>query len=286
MNTVLDDLESSTGSTTSLLRTVVGTSLRRLGGWIAVADLVALASAIDIPEPRARTALSRIKAKGVLVPENREKVPGYALAPDAVAMLDRGDRRIYQPRAMADRDRWCLISYSIPEENRDLRHQLRRRLYWIGCGTVAPALWICPDYLTEEVEEILDQLGLRDNGTVFITDETRSVTAPQVAVARWWDLDSLRALHDKFLASHAEEILALGPTPDPRHAFSTWIRALDTWRVIPYLDPGLPAWLLPEDWPGHRSVPLFLELRERVLPHAHLYVEQITSGAQRGKACV
>ena len=58
-----DDMESSPGSTTSLLRTIVGTSLRRLGGWIAVAHLVALAETVGLPEPRTRTALARIKAK-------------------------------------------------------------------------------------------------------------------------------------------------------------------------------------------------------------------------------
>jgi phenylacetic acid degradation operon negative regulatory protein len=276
MRPMLDDMESSPGSTTSLLRTIVGTSLRRLGGWIAVADLITLMGAIDIPEPRTRTALSRLKAKGLLDPENRNKVSGYALSAAAGPMLARGDRRIFSPRAMADDGRWCLISYSIPEENRDLRHQLRRRLYWIGCGTVAPALWICPEYLTEEVEEILTELGLRGNGTVFLANEVRGVTAPRVAVARWWDLETLRSLHDNFLAAHAEEILALGDAPPPRQAFATWVRALDTWRIIPYVDPGLPLWLLPEDWPGKRSVPLFERLRDTVLPPAHAYVEQVT----------
>jgi phenylacetic acid degradation operon negative regulatory protein len=277
---VLDDLESSPGSTTSLLRTVIGTSLRRIGGWIAVADLIGLARAVGLPEPRTRTALSRIKARGLLRPASRGRVPGYALAAEAVPMLARGDRRIYHPRTMALDERWCLLSYSVPEAHRDLRHQLRRRLSWIGCGSVSPALWICPEHLAGEVEEILGELGLTGNATVFLADEVRGVTDLRDAVARWWDLDALRALHENFLAAHAAEIRALGPTPAPERAFTTWVRGLDTWRVIPYRDPGLPGRLLPGDWPGEHSVPLFLELRDRVLPHAHRYVEQATSATR------
>ncbi|TQS45244.1 PaaX family transcriptional regulator C-terminal domain-containing protein [Cryptosporangium phraense] len=265
-----DDWDSSPGSTTSLLRTIVGTSLRRIGGWIAVAHLVALAGAAGLPEPRTRTALARLKAKGLLVAEARRGVAGYALAPDAVPMLERGDRRIYHPRTMGPADRWCLVSYSVPESNRDLRHQLRRRLTWIGCGAVSPALWICPEYLTTEVEEILAELGL--TATVFLADEIRG--GPQVE--RWWDLASIRARHDAFLdGAGTDGTDGTGAPDDLAEAYRAWIRGLDRWRIIPYLDPGLPASLLPADWPGHRSTALFLQLRDQVLPRAHAYVSGV-----------
>ncbi|GAA0274624.1 PaaX family transcriptional regulator [Cryptosporangium japonicum] len=263
---ILDDMESSPGSTTSLLRTIVGTSLRRLGGWISVAHLVELGTAAGLPEARTRTALTRIKAKGLLDAERRDGVPGYAIAAGAIAMLERGDRRIFGPRSMGDEDRWCLVSYSVPEENRDLRHRLRRRLTWIGCGAVSPALWICPEYLTDEVEQILADLGLTGNATVFRAEVRGAVDA-----TRWWDLDAIRARHEAFLA------LDLDTAADtPREAYRTWIHGLDAWRIIPYVDPGLPARLLPGDWPGHRSVAVFRELRDRVLPRAQAYVDGVT----------
>lgn len=259
-------MESSPGSTTSLLRTIVGTSLRRLGGWIAVARLVDLAGAVGLPEPRTRTALARLKARGLLDASRRDGTPGYALRPDAVPMLERGDRRIFRPREMAEGERWCLVSWSVPEQQRDLRHQLRRRLTWIGCGAVSPALWICPGYLAGEVEEILADLGLTANATVFLADEIRGGAQP----ARWWDLESIRARHELFLAATE------GPIGEsPADAFRAWIHGLDSWRVIPYTDPGLPARLLPDDWPGRRSVERFLALRDRTLPRAHAYVDDV-----------
>jgi len=282
MRPLLDDIDAAPGSTTSLLRTIVATSLRRIGGWIAVADLITLMRAIDVPDTRTRNALSRLKAKGLVVPEPHGKVTGYRLSDAAVPMIERGDRRIYSPRFMGVRDRWCLISYSVPEEQRDLRHQLRRRLSWIGCGSVSPALWICPGFLVDEVEEILTDLGLNARATVFLADEIRGDKPARVAVALWWDLGAIRALHDVFLTAHADQVRAAVRQPSPERAFAVAIRGLDSWRPIPYVDPGLPDWLLPEDWPARNSIPVFEELRDRLLPHAHAYVEQVT-GVRRSE---
>lgn len=276
MTAVLDDLDSRPGSTTSLLRTVIGACVREHGGWMASATLVRLMAEVDVPAGRTRTALNRVKAKGLLVSENRDGVPGYALTPEALPMLARGDRRIHHPRWMTDGDGWCLISFSVPEENRDRRHQLRRRLGWIGCATVAAALWICPAYLADEVEEIIADLGLEGRVTTFLVSEVR---APQDTVRGWWDLGGLRARHEAFLAGHAGALEVLGADPSPRAAFRAWILALDAWRPIPYLDPGLPPSLLPEDWPGRRSIPLFLQLRDTVRDPAAAFVSAVAAGA-------
>ena len=124
---VLDDIDARPGSAVSLLRTVVGLYLRRLGGWMPVAALVLVLQHLGLEPAGARTAISRVKAAGLLVPQIRGDVKGYALAPGAVPMLEAGDRRIFHPRRMSRGDGWCLISFSLPEERRAVRHQLRRR---------------------------------------------------------------------------------------------------------------------------------------------------------------
>ncbi len=277
MSEILDDMDSRPGSTTSLLRTVLGIYLRELGGWIAVSHLLELMEALDVPGPRTRTALVRVKKKSLLVPETRDRVAGYALVDDAVPMLERGDRRIYHPRNMGPESKWCAVSFSIPEENRHLRHQLRRRLHWIGCGTVSPALWICPAYLAGEVEEILDDLGIREHSTLFIAERPLVAGSLQAAVASWWDLDALRAHHEEFLQQHRADALVGADEPvTAREAFSVYIRSIDSWRIIPYLDPGLPAELLSADWPGDESNALQWRLRERFSALSTDYVAEVT----------
>jgi phenylacetic acid degradation operon negative regulatory protein len=270
---VLDDTDIRPGSATSLLRTIIGCYLRRLGGWIASAALMELMTTVGVNQTRTRTAILRVRSKGILTTEVRDGRAGYGLEPAALPRLARGDRRIYSPRAMSVSDRWCLISYSIPESQRQLRHQLRRRLSWIGCGTVSAALWICPEYLTSEVEEILSDLGVRASASIFLADETRVDGGLERAVGRWWDLGAIAARHQAFLSAYGS---AVGDDLTPRQAFATWIGCLDAWRVIPYVDPRLPAEWLPVDWPGNLSIPLFAELRERLDDLSERYVQQVT----------
>lgn len=263
---ILDDFDSRPGSATSLLRTIIGACLRDLGGEITIGGIIRLMEGVGVAESQARTAVSRVKRKGLLL-------PGYSLNPDALPMLESGDRRIFTSRQMGDGDAWCLISFSIPENLRSERHQLRRRLSWIGCGTVATGLWISPAFLADEVEQILGDLGLSGFATLFTAAALFTATAPRFtagapqpfgsladATASWWDLARLGAMHRRFLAA-TDPLLALEPTGAT--AFSAWIHTLDEWRVIPYLDPGLPPGALPANWPGVASLARFRLLIDR-----------------------
>jgi phenylacetic acid degradation operon negative regulatory protein len=211
-----------------LLRTVIGLYMREAGGWMATKDMVVLMEALGTSGTVTRTALGRLRKKEMLVPESRGGLPGFTLTAGAASMLARGDRRIFTPRTMAPTDPWCLVSFSIPETERDKRHQLRRRLYWIGCGTVAAGL-------------------LKESA------------------AKWWDLAALAQLHRDFIREHAAAVsgqggrVAVEPSAD---AFATYVRSIDRWRIIPYLDPGLPASFLPEDWPGADAAGLFARIGE------------------------
>ena len=262
MNVVLDDMDSRPGSTTSLLRTIVGLYFRRVDGWMSTGQMIALMAALDVPEPAARNAITRMKKKGLLDSRVLDRVNGYHLADGAVEMLQKGDRRIFFPRNMRPDDAWCLISFSVPEDQRPLRHQLRRRLHWIGAGIVSTALWICPDFLAGEVEDIVDEVGVRDYVTLFRTERPRVSGDLRAAVAEWWDLGALETLHREFIASAAAATVA-GAEVAPGEAFARYIRGVDSWRTIPYLDPGLPLDLLPADWPGAESARIFGAIAEK-----------------------
>lgn len=266
-----DDPSPRSGSTTSLVMTVVGLYMRRLDGWMATSDLVALAGELDVTAAMTRTALTRLKKRGILASERRHGVAGYGVAPLATPILERGDRRIFTVRTMRADDPWCLISFSLPEAQRWARGQLRRRLTWIGCGMVAPALWIGPDTLRDEVEEILADLQIRRHATLFSSSRP-SVEGPLPdAVARWWDLDRLAALHREFVARVGA--FPERPVVDDAEAFRRYLLGIDAWRVIPYLDPGLPAELLPDGWPGHDSFVRFQALSEALADRAWRHVQ-------------
>ena len=65
---------------------------------------------------------------------------------------------------------------------------------------------------------------------------------------------------------------------DDAGAFADYVQVLTHWRRLPYLDPGLPTDLLPDDWRGSQAADLFFELNERLAPPAHRHVVAATEG--------
>ncbi|HEX2102275.1 MAG TPA: PaaX family transcriptional regulator C-terminal domain-containing protein [Solirubrobacteraceae bacterium] len=251
----------------SLLMTFFGAFVRDLGGWIAVADLIGLMADLDLDEQAVRSAVSRLKRRGVVVPERRAGAAGYRLTRAALAMLEAGDARIFErPRpAPADRRDWLLVSFSIPEAQRALRHRLRARLEWLGLGTVASAVWIGPAHVEAEVRALVDEFGLAGRVELFRAEHAGFTPAP-AALARWWDLDALGAEYRGYLDAWRPRLRRWRRrrAPAPAEAFADYVRQLDAWRRIPFHDPGLPPAALPADWPGTAAWALFAELGERL----------------------
>ncbi len=277
MGTVLDDLESRPGSATSLLRTVIGLYLRGPNAQLTAGNLVVLMDALGVSAANTRTAVARVKLKGLIRSAQVAGAPGYVLDQAAEEMLARGDRRIFHPRTMDAADHWCLISFSVPETERERRHQLRRRLSWIGCGTVAAGLWIAPDMLRDEIEQVFDELELRDRTTLFVTAAPLSGVPLATAISQWWDLPSIADLHNSFLSD--TDAVPLRAADQAAEAFSHFVHSIDSWRIIPYLDPGLPYALLPADWPGRASSARFAEIHRHFQQSAADFFAQVCAEA-------
>jgi len=71
-------------------------------------------------------------------------------------------------------------------------------------------------------------------------------------------------LHKDFIRQHGAAVLgedSAGVEPTAQ-AFATFVQCIDRWRIIPYLDPGLPATFLPKDWPGAEGTALFKRIMD------------------------
>ncbi len=276
-----EENEARPGSSTSLLRSIVGMYIRDVGGWIAVTHLVDLMQALDVPPARTRTTLTRLKGKHLLVARTVAGRQGCSITPLGLRLLQRSDRRLFSSRSMRVDEQWCLVSFTVPEERRDLRHRLRQRLANMGCGSVAPGLWICPWFLSEEVREIFSDLGLEENCVLFPADAPVVSTTLADALAQWWDLDRLAELHRRFDASVRERLADNASGVDSRRAFGIYVRTVDAWRVIRRLDPGLPPELLPPQWPGRRTLALLGSIRTDYESLAAGYVAEVTRSGRR-----
>jgi phenylacetic acid degradation operon negative regulatory protein len=274
---ISDDGERGRGhQPRALIVTVYGLYAREHGGWLGVASLIRLLAEAGVDEPSVRSSISRLKRRGILVAERIDGVAGYALSAQARAILDEGDRRIFERRRATPDEGWVLAVFSVPETERDKRHQLRSRLSWLGFGTVSAGVWIAPAHLFGEARDALDRDGLAAYVDLF-TAQYRAFADVRGQVPRWWDLDRLQALYQDFLADHGRLLTRYRRQRriDDRQAFADYVRALTAWRRLPYSDPGLAPELLPRGWQGVRAAETFFELRRLLDEPAHRFVESV-----------
>ena len=263
----------------ALIVTIYGLYAREAGGWLSVASLIRLMAGLGVDEPAVRSSISRLKHRGVLEPRRAGGAAGYALSRRGRDILAEGDQRIFdRPRARAS-DGWLLAVFSVPEPQRRRRHALRSRLTWLGFGTVSAGVWIAPGRLAGETSGVLERSGLSGYVSLFRADYLAFGDLRE-QVGRWWDLGRLQSLYQAFLDS-AAPVLARSEGRSGGEAFADYVRALTAWRRLPFLDPGLPAELLPPDWNGLRADAAFAALRDRLAGPARAHVREVT-GEQPG----
>jgi phenylacetic acid degradation operon negative regulatory protein len=243
-------------------------------GWLSVAALIRLLADLDVDEPAVRSAISRLKRRGILQARKHQGAAGYELSAPALAILREGDARIFRRERATLADGWLLAVFSVPESERHRRHVLRTELTRLGFGMVAPGIWIVPAYPDDATAEMLRRLGLDGYADLFHASHV-AFGDPREKVRQWWDLDQLADLYRDFIEAHTP-LLDRGQGSGSE-AFASYVRALTAWRRLPYLDPGLPAELLPPDWIGTRAAGLFFTLRDLLAGPARDYVEQVVS---------
>lgn len=266
---------SSRAQPRALIVTLYGLYAREAGGWLSVRSLIRLLAEVDVDAQAVRSAISRLKRRGMLLAEKHDGLAGYALSEEARQVLREGDRRIFQRPHVERTDEWLLAVFSVPESERERRHQLRSKLSRLGFGTVSSGVWIAPAHVEEEARDVLAGAGLDAYVDLFRGAHLGFRPLPE-QVARWWDLEHLQQRYADFVAAYrpVRESWRRRRKADDAAAFADYVRLLTGWRRLPYLDPGLPADLLPAGWCGAEAAELFFDLHHRLASAAHRHVAQ------------
>jgi len=278
-----NDVAARSARLRHLIVTIYGLYARSDGGWLSVAALIRLLADLGVDEPAVRSAISRLKRRGMLEPRRQDGSAGYQLSAGALAILREGDARIFTRRRATLADGWLLAVFSVPESHRDRRHVLRSELTRLGFGMVAPGVWIVPAHPQDATAQTLRRLGLESYADLFHADHLAFGDITTL-IRRWWNLDELERRYEAFIQAHEpalrrwEEQRGTQGLTEQRAAFADYVRALTDWRRLPYLDPGLPVELLPDDWIGIRAAEEFFALRTLLEEPARAYVQQVISG--------
>jgi phenylacetic acid degradation operon negative regulatory protein len=292
-----------------LLLTLLGDYWWQRTESLPSAAIVGLLAEFGVSDSAARAALSRLTRNGLLVTSRSGRRTFVRLSRRAADVLDDGGRRIFSFGATpAPWDgMWSLVAFSIPEEHRSARDELRKELRWLGFAPLYDGLWVCPRDHAGDVMARLKDLGI-STATAFratalpavipggggggaTVDSADGVDAAGTQVApdipaRAWDLTGLRDRYQEFteFAGLLRDQTVAGEitTAD---ALVARTRVMNEWRAFPAMDPDLPYELLPPAWPRAAARDLFITCYDLLGPLAARRVRQIIARYSPELAC-
>jgi phenylacetic acid degradation operon negative regulatory protein len=291
-----------------LLLTLLGDYWWQRTESLPSAAIVGLLAEFGVSDSAARAALSRLTRNGLLVTSRGGRRTFVRLSTRAADVLDDGARRIFSfGSTPAPWDgMWSLVAFSIPEQHRSARDELRKALRWLGFAPLYDGLWVSPRDHASDVISRLKDLGITTATAFRATALPVPVSVPvPLAVervngdgagpgsgapgselmttgtaadipARAWDLTGLHDRYQEFVAYAGllrDQVLAGEITA--ADALVARTRVMNEWRAFPAMDPDLPDELLPPAWPRASARELFIACYDLLGPLAARRVRQI-----------
>ena len=224
--------------------------------------LLDLLADLGVTEAAGRATLKRMTQRGLLERAQVGRTAEYVLTPLAERVIRQAKQRVDSPTPFSHPEgAWTLLSYSVPESRRDLRHRVRSRLTWAGFGGLRDGLWIAPG--TVDVGAVLGHEGLAEAAGLADAFAARPLPGTDVdrLVRRAWDVDALRRAHLAFVASWSRPPRVAGSLAQLTLLGADWLTLLRA-------DPGLPAAQLGTDRPAEASAATYQRVFDSLEPAA------------------
>src|SRR5690554_2634384 len=237
---------------------------------VPAAVLLEVLEELELAPTATRATLARMVARGLLGKRPSGRSVSYLLAPEGERVLREARDRVFADEPFApEGSGWTLVTFSIPEARRDVRHRVRARLTWAGFGLVRDGLWIAPGEV--DVARALDGLPEEDAELDLLAFRAEEVPGFPVAesLAGAWDLEAIRERHESFQAAWAETEVDAG------HALRDLTALVADWLDLLRAAPRLPVAHLGTSWPSARSVETFRRLHRGLAPRARVELAQL-----------
>ncbi|OZM84233.1 PaaX family transcriptional regulator C-terminal domain-containing protein [Pseudonocardia sp. MH-G8] len=262
----------------SLVFDLFGDYLRYRGGEARLRSLVSLMSCFDVPEPTVRVVVTRLRKEGWLSSRREGRETLYALTDAAWALLDEGRERIFHRVRGPWDGHWHMVIYSVPESERGLREQLRKKLAWFGFGPLSAAVWLSPHDRTGLVREAF--AGEPAVQLDVFRSRSGDTGADRDIAARAWDLEELDGVYVQLLETYQPRLAAYRAGDlQGADALVERMNLIHDYRRFPFRDPDLPPELLPADWHGRRAHEVFLEAHGLLRRPAEACVDALIGSA-------
>jgi phenylacetic acid degradation operon negative regulatory protein len=261
--------------------TLYGDYILRLGGEIGIDALIKLLANFGLSQQAVRSAISRMSRKGLIKVRRVGRRSYYSLTKNGRTLLTKGARRIFKRKTTKWDGNWNIVTYSVPERTRETRDTLRRELGWLGYGPLSEATWISPYDMSAEVNELAEQLHIKDCVQIFTAKYVGSAT-PKSIVNWCWDLDRINRGYVDFIAKYRPKLeyhlkrLQAGENVEPSECFVERFNLIHEYRKLPYLDPDLPQELLPANWLRPQAAAIFDKYHNSLTEKANEYFDSVS----------
>ncbi|PRO64541.1 phenylacetic acid degradation operon negative regulatory protein PaaX [Alkalicoccus urumqiensis] len=265
-------------NTRSMIFTIFGDYIRHYDNLIWIGSLISLLKEFGHNEQSVRAAISRMSKQGWIQAEKKGNRSFYSLTPRGRKRMDEAAERIYKLESPSWDNRWRMLVYSIPEEKRHLRDELRKELVWSGFGLLANSCWITPNPLEEQVQELVQKYDIASYVHFFEATYLQGGDSESL-VEKCWDLQEINERYASFIEEYSQKYIINqsaienGSMTDAE-CFVERTMLVHEYRKFLFVDPGLPKELLPSRWLGDSAARLFADYYRTLAEPAIRFFEQ------------
>lgn len=227
-------------------------------GPIRASVLISVLEGAGVAAPTTRATLDRLVASGFLARSRSGREILFSLTEHGAAVLREAAGRVrsaqpFDPVGTG----WTLVTFSIPEEQRTLRHRLRSTLAWAGFAALRDGLWLAPGKvnLASSLEPLREELP----PDAILAFHARELPGYPIAdsVRAAWDIEAIRREHLAFIETWEDPGLAEAAT-----ALSLRAMLVADWLALLRVDPRLPRQFMDADWPAPQSYEIYRRVHD------------------------
>jgi phenylacetic acid degradation operon negative regulatory protein len=214
-----------------------------------------------VAAPATRATLDRMASRGLLQRRRRGREIEFELTPESEAVLREGGQRVRGVDPFAPHgEGWTLVTFTLSEGQRTLRHRLRAALTWAGFAPLRDGLWLAPGEvdLASTLDPLRDDLPT-GSITAFRAHEVDGFSMAQ-SVRSAWDIEAIRSAHLRFIETWGRA----GETDGTDNPISAQTMLIADWLALLRTDPRLPREFMDADWPADRSIAVHLARRDEL----------------------
>ena len=266
-------------NTQSMIFTIYGDYIRNYGSKIWIGSLIRLLKEFGHNEQGVRVAVSRMVKQGWIQSEKQGNKSYYFLTDRGVQRMDEAANRIYKMKPNEWDGKWRILMYTIPEDKRQLRDDLRKELLWSGFGSFSSGCWISPNDLEKQINRLIEKYDINEYVDFFIS-EYKGPKENQTLVEKSWHLEEIENKYEEFIEKYSKQfivhqsIISRGEMSDA-DCFVERTNLVHEYRKFLFIDPGLPKELLPSKWNGNHAALLFSQYYQVLAEPASRFFESV-----------